>query len=159
MLNSIVQVLKFKLSSIASSTRFNLSYFPSRLSLFFKGFRGDITNHIWFILLLEIIWFAIIKWPVCIGLNEPKIKAALFEEYSLNENKDIMIVSKETPAMEIHSGVYNNSIIPIGTLLTTKYFISLQLIGLIIVSCVVGSIAITKNTIENDDEMEELLWL
>ena len=96
-------------------------------------------------------------WQTVDKLNEPKIKAALFEEYSLNENKNITIVSKETPPAEIHNGVYNNSIIPIGTLLTTKYFISLQLIGLIIVSCVIGSIAITKNTIENDDEMDELL--
>ena len=50
--------------------------------------------------------------------------------------------------------LFNNSIIPIGTLLSTRYFISLQLIGLIIVACVIGSIAVTKNTIENDNEGE-----
>jgi NADH:ubiquinone oxidoreductase subunit 6 (subunit J) len=121
------------------------------VNFFVSGFISLLT----FFVLLFVIFTT--DWQTVDKLNEPKIKAALFEEYSLNENKDIMIVSKETPAMEIHSGVYNNSIIPIGTLLTTKYFISLQLIGLIIVSCVVGSIAITKNTIENDDEMEELL--
>ena len=108
-----------------------------------------------FFVLLFVIFST--DWQTVDKLNEPKIKAALFEEYSLNENKNITIVLKETPPKEIHNGVYNNSIIPIGTLLTTKYFISLQLIGLIIVSCVIGSIAITKNTIENDDEMEELL--
>ena len=37
-------------------------------------------------------------------------------------------------------------------MLSTKYFISLQIIGLIIVACVIGSIAVTKNTIENDEE-------
>jgi len=108
-----------------------------------------------FFVLLFVIFST--DWQTVDKLNEPTITAALFEEYSLNENKNITIVSKETPPKEIHNGVYNNSIIPIGTLLTTKYFISLQLIGLIIVSCVIGSIAITKNTIENDDEMEELL--
>ena len=55
---------------------------------------------------------------------------------------------------QIKEGLFNNSIIPIGTLLSTRYFISLQLIGLIIVACVIGSIAVTKNTIENDNEGE-----
>ena len=53
---------------------------------------------------------------------------------------------------EIKDGLFKDSIIPIGSLLATRYFISLQLIGLIIVACVIGSIAVTKNTIENDEE-------
>ena len=55
--------------------------------------------------------------------------------------------------LDLREGLFNSSIIPIGSLLSTKYFISLQLIlGLIIVACVISSVAITKNTIENEEE-------
>ena len=74
-------------------------------------------------------------------------------------DQTITYANEQTPAKEVREGLFNNSIIPLGSLLATRYFISLQLIGLIIVVCVVGSITITKNTIENDEEGgKEIIW-
>ena len=88
------------------------------------------------------------NWITVENIKSPIVEQILFEEYVENSN-DNSITSVES---EIKEGIFNNSILPIGTLLSTKYFVSLQLIGLIIVACVIGSIAVTKNTIENDQE-------
>ena len=93
------------------------------------------------------------NWITVDNIKSPIVEQILFEEYVENSNDNsITSVSNTSLESEIKEGIFNNSILPIGTLLSTKYFVSLQLIGLIIVACVIGSIAVTKNTIENDQE-------
>lgn len=93
------------------------------------------------------------NWITVENIKSPIVEQILFEEYVENSNDNsITSVSNTSLESEIKEGIFNNSILPIGTLLSTKYFVSLQLIGLIIVACVIGSIAVTKNTIENDQE-------
>ena len=93
------------------------------------------------------------NWITVENIKSPIVEQILFEEYVENSSDNsITSVSNISSESEIKEGIFNNSILPIGTLLSTKYFVSLQLIGLIIVACVIGSIAVTKNTIENDQE-------
>jgi len=93
------------------------------------------------------------EWNRTDDIVNPYVNEILFEKYSIDqESKLIINVKPETNESEIKDGLFKDSIIPIGSLLATRYFISLQLIGLIIVACVIGSIAVTKNTIENDEE-------
>ena len=93
------------------------------------------------------------NWITVENIKSPIVEQILFEEYVENSNDNsITSVSNTSLESEIKEGIFNNSILTIGTLLSTKYFVSLQLIGLIIVACVIGSIAVTKNTIENDQE-------
>ena len=93
------------------------------------------------------------NWITVENIKSPIVEQILFDEYVENSNDNsITSVSNTSLESEIKEGIFNNSILPIGTLLSTKYFVSLQLIGLIIVACVIGSIAVTKNTIENDQE-------
>ena len=95
------------------------------------------------------------NWTTVDDIKSPLVKEVLFERYVENpDDNSISSVKNTSDENQIKEGLFNNSIIPIGTLLSTRYFISLQLIGLIIVACVIGSIAVTKNTIENDIEGE-----
>ena len=95
------------------------------------------------------------NWTTVDDIKSPLVKEVLFERYVENpDDNSISSVKNTSDENQIKEGLFNNSIIPIGTLLSTRYFISLQLIGLIIVACVIGSIAVTKNTIENDNEGE-----
>tara|TARA_B110000263_G_scaffold219512_1_gene206801 strand:- start:3967 stop:4611 length:645 start_codon:yes stop_codon:yes gene_type:complete len=93
------------------------------------------------------------NWSTEETIKDPLVKEILFNKYRENPlDQTISLANDQTPIKEVREGLFNNSIIPLGSLLATRYFISLQLIGLIIVACVVGSITITKNTIENEDE-------
>jgi len=95
------------------------------------------------------------NWTTVDDIKSPLVKEVLFERYVENpDDNSISSVKNTSDENQIKEGLFNNSIIPIGTLLSTRYFISLQLIGLIIVAFVIGSIAVTKNTIENDNEGE-----
>jgi len=107
------------------------------------------------ILIFALLVFVILNtnWNKTDEIENPIINEMLFDKYSIDsETKTVLLVTNSTPESEVRDGLFKDSILPIGTLLSTKYFISLQLIGLIIVTCVIGSIAVTKNTIENDEE-------
>ncbi len=107
------------------------------------------------LLIFIVLIFVILttEWNRTDDIVDPYVNEILFEKYSIDqESKLIINVKPETNESEIKDGLFKDSIIPIGSLLATRYFISLQLIGLIIVACVIGSIAVTKNTIENDEE-------
>ena len=89
------------------------------------------------------------NWTTVDDIKSPLVKEVLFERYVENPDDNLISsVNSSSDENQIKEGLFNNSIIPIGSLLSTRYFISLQLIGLIIVACVIGSIAVTKNTIE-----------
>ncbi|MDG2100748.1 MAG: NADH-quinone oxidoreductase subunit J [Dehalococcoidia bacterium] len=133
-------ILLVKDLQTASSTTKGFSFF---LSIF--------TSLLIFIVLSFVILNS--DWSSEENIKDPLVKELLFEKYRENPiDQTITFANEETPANEVREGLFNNSIIPLGSLLSTRYFISLQLIGLIIVACVVGSITITKNTIENDEE-------
>ena len=107
------------------------------------------------LLIFIVLIFVILttEWNRTDDIVDPYVNEILFEKYSIDqESKLIINVKPENNESEIKDGLFKDSIIPIGSLLATRYFISLQLIGLIIVACVIGSIAVTKNTIENDEE-------
>ncbi|NCG34634.1 MAG: hypothetical protein GWO78_01370 [Dehalococcoidales bacterium] len=117
----------------------------------FSFFLSIVTSLLIFIVLSFVILNS--DWSSEENIKDPLVKELLFEKYRENPiDQTITFANEETPANEVREGLFNNSIIPLGSLLSTRYFISLQLIGLIIVACVVGSITITKNTIENDEE-------
>lgn len=133
-------VLLVKDLQTASSSTIGLRFF---LSLF--------STVLIFIVLVFVILNT--EWDRTENISDQAMNEILFEKYSIDEeNKLIIKVKPETNKSEIREGLFKDSIIPIGSLLATRYFISLQIIGLIIVACVIGSIAVTKNTIENDEE-------
>ena len=133
-------VLLVKDLQTASSSTIGLRFFLSSFS-----------SLLIFITLVFVIFTT--EWNRTDNISDPNMKEILFEKYSIDqENKLIINVKSETNESEIRDGLFKDSIIPIGSLLATRYFISLQLIALIIVACVIGSIAVTKNTIENDEE-------
>tara|TARA_B100001142_G_C14274947_1_gene632448 strand:- start:492 stop:1136 length:645 start_codon:yes stop_codon:yes gene_type:complete len=133
-------ILLVKDLQTASSTTKGFSFF---LSIF--------TSLLIFIVLSFVILDS--DWSSEENIKDPLVKELLFEKYRENPiDQTITFANEETPVNEVREGLFNNSIVPLGSLLSTRYFISLQLIGLIIVACVVGSITITKNTIENDEE-------
>ncbi len=99
--------------------------------------------------------FRIKYWNKTNQIENGEFRQALFEKYVIDEENKMIITNldkNDNANLDLREGLFNDSIIPIGSLLSTKYFISLQLIGLIIVACVIGSIAITKNTIENEEQ-------
>jgi len=125
-----------KLSSSTIGLRFFLSLFST-------------------VLIFIVLVFVILntEWDRTEDISDQAMNEILFEKYSIDEENMLIInVKPETNKSEIREGLFKDSIIPIGSLLATRYFISLQIIGLIIVACVIGSIAVTKNTIENDEE-------
>tara|TARA_B100000579_G_scaffold71292_2_gene54408 strand:+ start:61237 stop:61881 length:645 start_codon:yes stop_codon:yes gene_type:complete len=112
---------------------------------------SSLTSLLIFIVLVFVIVGT--DWEKTHEISDPIINEILFDKYAIDKEKGIITtVSPETNISEVRDGLINDSIIPIGSMLSTKYFISLQIIGLIIVACVIGSIAVTKNTIENDEE-------
>lgn len=116
-----------------------------------KYILSSVTSLLIFIVLVFVIVDT--DWDKTHNISDPIINQILFDKYAIDEEKGIITtVSSETSISEVRSGLIEDSIIPIGSLLSTKYFISIQIIGLIIVACVIGSIAVTKNTIENDEE-------
>jgi len=133
-------ILLVKDLQTASSTTKGFSFF---LSVF--------SSLLIFLVLLFVILNS--DWSSEETIKNQLVKELLFDKYRENPmDQTITYANEQTPAKEVREGLFNNSIIPLGSLLATRYFISLQLIGLIIVVCVVGSITITKNTIENDEE-------
>ncbi|MAU24489.1 NADH-quinone oxidoreductase subunit J [Chloroflexi bacterium] len=133
-------VLLVKDLQTASSSTFGLRFILSSM-----------TSLLIFIVLVFVVLGT--DWDKTHQISDPIINEILFDKYTIDEeNKTITLVNAETNISEVRDGLFKDSIIPIGSLLSTKYFISLQIIGLIIVACVIGSIAVTKNTIENDEE-------
>tara|TARA_B100001142_G_scaffold322794_1_gene371751 strand:- start:547 stop:1191 length:645 start_codon:yes stop_codon:yes gene_type:complete len=116
-----------------------------------KYILSSVTSLLIFIVLVFVIVGT--DWKKTHEISDPMINEILFDKYVIDEeNRVITTVSSETKLDEVRDGLINDSIIPIGSMLSSKYFISLQIIGLIIVACVIGSIAVTKNTIENEEE-------
>ncbi|MBA47101.1 MAG: hypothetical protein CL893_03330 [Dehalococcoidia bacterium] len=116
-----------------------------------KYILSSVTSLLIFIVLVFVIVGT--DWKKTHEISDPMINEILFDKYVIDEeNRVITTVSSETDLDEVRDGLINDSIIPIGSMLSSKYFISLQIIGLIIVACVIGSIAVTKNTIENEEE-------
>ena len=116
-----------------------------------KYILSSVTSLLIFIVLVFVIVGT--DWKKTHEISDPMINEILFDKYVIDEeNRVITTVSSETELDEVRDGLINDSIVPIGSMLSSKYFISLQIIGLIIVACVIGSIAVTKNTIENEEE-------
>ena len=67
------------------------------------------------------------NWTTVDDIKSPLVKEVLFERYVENpDDNSISSVKNTSDENQIKEGLFNNSIIPIGTLLSTRYFISLQ---------------------------------